>query len=136
MAEPSSKVSLEDQVVAWTQRTYPWHRALFVGCNGFLTAVNFYTGAPWRALWPLVITGGLFTLHYLIYKTTLIDDAWVDERAGDLYDRSYDQGHIDSIAGRHNMETAMQRTERELRERVAKRVADKAARTKRHDEQS
>ena len=128
MAEPPKEANLEQQVVAWTQRTFPWHRIFFFGLNGALTAINLYTGPPWWGLWPLVITGGLFTLHYLIYKTTLIDDAWVDERAGDLYDRSYDQGHIDSIAGHHNMETAMQRTERELRERVAKREAAKQAR--------
>ncbi len=128
MAEPVKEDNLEEKIVAWTQRTYPWHQMFFFGLNGLLTAVNLYTGAPWWGLWPLVITGGLFTLHYLVYKTTLIDDAWVDERAGDLYDRSYDQGHIDSIAGHHNMETAMQRTERELRERVAKREAAKQAR--------
>lgn len=130
MAEPSINSDLEARLVGWTQKTYPWHRAIFIALNAGLTALNLYTGAPWWALWPLVITGGLFTLHYLIYKTTLIDDAWVDERAGDLYDRSYDQGHIDAIAGHHNMETAMQRTERELRERVAKREAEKAQRAK------
>lgn len=135
MAEPASQSSFEDQLIAWTQRTYPWHRALFIGLNGLLTVLNLYTGKPWWALWPLVISGGLFTLHYLIYKTTLVDEAWVDERAGDLYDRSYDQGHIDSIAGRHDMETAMQRTERELRERMAKREAAKAERAKRSGQQ-
>ena len=123
MVGPVERPSLEEQLVSWAQVTYPWHRAFFVGFNGLLTAVNLWTGKPWWALWPLVITGGLFTLHYLIFKTTIIDDAWVDERAGDLYDRSYDQGHIDSIAGHHDMETAMQRTERELQERVAKREA-------------
>ena len=126
MAEPTKAPSLEDKLVSWAQVTHPWHRAFFIGFNGLLTALNFWTGAPWWALWPLVITGGLYTLHYLIYKTTMIDDAWVEERAGELYDRSYDQGHIDAIAGHHNMETAMQRTERELRERVAKREAEKA----------
>ncbi|MFT5510676.1 MAG: hypothetical protein ACI89J_003773 [Hyphomicrobiaceae bacterium] len=128
--EPAKTPNLEEKLVSWAQVTYPWHRAFFIGLNGLLTATNFWTGAPWWALWPLVITGGLFTLHYLIYKTTLIDDAWVDERAGDLYDRSYDQGHIDSIAGHHDMETAMQRTEREMCERVAKREAEAERRAK------
>lgn len=117
MTDAPKTPDLEVQVVRWAQGTYPWHRNFFVGFNGLLTAINFYTGAPWWALWPLVITGGLFTLHYLVYKTTLIDDEWVNERAGDLYDRSYDQGHIDSIAEHHDMETTMQRTDRELRER-------------------
>lgn len=130
MDEPSRQPNLEEQIVKWSQSTYPWHRAIFIGFNGLLTAINLYTGKPWWALWPLLITGGLFMLHYLVYKTTIIDDAWVDERAGDLYDRSYDQGHIDSIAGRHDMETAMERMERELRERVARREAKKAQRSK------
>ena len=130
MVEPAKTPNLEEQVVSWAQATYPWHRAFFIGFNGLLTGINLWTGAPWWALWPLVITGGLFTLHYLIYKTSMIDDAWVDERAGDLYDRSYDQGHIDSIAGHHDMETAMQRTERELRERMAKRAAEAERRVK------
>jgi hypothetical protein len=128
--EPSNQANLEQEVVRWAQRSYPLHRAFFIACNGVLTALNLWTGKPWWALWPLVITGGLFTLHYLIFKTTLINDDWVDERAGDLYDRSYDQGHIDSIADRHGMETAMQRMERELQERVAKREAKRAQRSK------
>ena len=58
----------------------------------------------------------------------MVDDDWVNERANDLYDRSYDQGHIDSIAERHDMETSVQRTERELRERAARREAARARR--------
>lgn len=131
MNEPSGQSAFDDKITRIVQRMYPWHRAAFVGLNVSLTAANFWTGAPWWALWPLVITGGLFTLHYLVYKTTMIDDTWVDERAGDLYDRSYDQGHIDSIADRNNMETAMQRTERELRERMARREADRSQRRSR-----
>lgn len=132
--EPSEQAwdpsDLEAQVTYWAQLIYPWHRAFFIGFNGLLTAINLWTGKPWWALWPLVITGGLFTLHFLIYKTTIIDEAWVDERAGDLYDRSYDQGHIDSIAGQHGMETAMERTERELRERMKRREAAKGQKTR------
>lgn len=117
----------------WAQRFYPWHRFFFIAFNGSLTAINLYTGKPWWALWPLVITGGLFTLHYLIFKASLIDEEWVNERASELYDRSYDQGHIDSIAERHDMETTVQRTERELRERAARREAARARRKAERD---
>ena len=130
MSERPKRPDLEEHLVVWARATYSWHRAIFLGFNGLLTALNFYTGPPWWGLWPLVITGGLYTLHYLIYKTTLVDDAWVEERAGELYDRSYDQGHIDSIAHHYDMETVMQRTERELRERAAKRDAAKARQAK------
>jgi hypothetical protein len=52
----------------------------------------------------------------------MVSDEWVDERATDVYARSYDQGHIDSIAGQHDLETPLERTERELKERHARRM--------------
>lgn len=97
-------------------RAYPYHRAVFIGLNVLLTAVNVYTGKPWWALWPLLLTGFVFMVHYLIYKASTIDDAWVDERAADLYDKSYDQGHIKAIAGHHEMETAADRRSAAARE--------------------
>ena len=123
MTQSPDQASLEERVVQWSRRAYPWHRAFFIGFNVLLTALNLWTGAPWWGLWPLVITGGLFTLHYLVYKTTMIDEDWVEQRAGDVYGRSYDQGHIDSIAEHHGMENASQRGQRELRERLAQRRA-------------
>ena len=86
------------------KRSYPWHRNIFIGLNVALTILNALTGPPWWGLWPLLITGLLFALHYLVYKASIIDDAWVDERAADLYYKSYDQGHIDFIADRHELE--------------------------------
>lgn len=91
-------------VLALIQRFYPWHRLLFIGLNLLITAANIITGPPWWGLWPLLVTGLLFVLHYLVYKASVIDDAWVDERAADLYYKSYDQGHIDSIADRSELE--------------------------------
>ncbi|MGH8742512.1 MAG: 2TM domain-containing protein, partial [Burkholderiales bacterium] len=65
--------------------------------NAALTAVNGYMGAPWWAVWPLVLWGLLVVLHFLYHRATSVDDAWVDERALDLRSRSYDLGHIDDI---------------------------------------
>lgn len=90
---------------------YPWHKGAFIALNAVLTALNIYTGRPWWALWPLLITGFMFTVHYLTYKSLTVDDAWVDERAAELYDKSYDQAHIDTIAGRYDLETADKRLE-------------------------
>lgn len=101
-------------------RTYPYHRAAFIALNVLLTAVNIYTGKPWWALWPLLITGVVYMVHYLIYKASTVDDAWVEERAADLYDKSYDQGHINSIAGHHEMETAADRRSVSAREAQAR----------------
>jgi hypothetical protein len=105
----------------WAQATYGWHRVAFIAVNVVITAVNVWSGPPWWGVWPLLITGALFTLHFLIYKTSMVSDEWVDERATDVYARSYDQGHIDSIAGHHDIETPLERTERELKERHARR---------------
>ena len=90
--------------IALMQRIYPWHRNVFIGFNVLLTAINIFTGPPWWGLWPLLISGLVFALHYLVYKASVITDDWVDERAADLYYKSYDQGHIDFIAERHDLD--------------------------------
>ncbi|MDH3581826.1 MAG: 2TM domain-containing protein [Hyphomicrobiales bacterium] len=98
------------------QRTYPWHRNAFIGLNILLTVLNVMTGPPWWGLWPLLITGLLFMLHFLVYKASVIDDAWVDERAADVHYKSYDQGHIDFIAERHDIDNVNDRLISEGRE--------------------
>lgn len=95
---------------------YPYHRAAFIAFNVILTAINIYMGKPWWALWPLLVTGFIFLVHYLIFKASTVDEAWVDDRAADLYDKSYDQGHIRTIAGYHEMETAADRRAAAARE--------------------
>jgi len=117
MTEPLPSTDLLARISAWAQRTYVWHLSFFVGFNVLLTALNLWIGKGWWALWPLVITGGLFLVHFLVYKTSLVDEKWVEERAGDIYSRSYDMGHINSIADRHDMETVAQKGEREARQR-------------------
>ena len=105
--------------IALLQRTYPWHRNAFISLNVILTAVNIASGPPWWGLWPLLITGLVFAIHYLVYKASVIDEKWVDERAADLYYKSYDQGHIDSIADRNEMEKVNDRLIAEMRQRRA-----------------
>jgi len=39
----------------------------------------------------------VFAVHYLVYKTGTVDDAWVEERTLDLRSKSYDMKHIDDI---------------------------------------
>ena len=95
--------------LGWVQRFYPWHRNLFIALNVALTIANVLTGPPWWGIWPLLITGLIFAIHYLVYKASVIDDDWVEERAADLYYKSYDQGHIDEIADRNKMEKVMDR---------------------------
>ena len=103
------------------QRVYPWHRNAFIAFNVLLTAANIYSGPPWWGLWPLLITGLVFALHYLIYKASVIDDAWVDARAADLHYKRYDQGHIDFIAERHDLVQINDRLVKEGKERKERR---------------
>lgn len=78
-------------------RAFRWHMLAFVLVNAALTAVNIYMGAPWWAVWPLLVWGLAVMIHFLVYRAATIDDAWVEERTVDLRLRSYDLGHIDTI---------------------------------------
>lgn len=78
-------------------RTFKQHLVAYVALNVVLTGINIYTGAPWWAVWPLLIWGFLLMLHFLIYRATSVEDAWVEERMLDLRSKSYDMGHIDDI---------------------------------------
>lgn len=92
MKEPDT-ARAGDRVVA----LYPLHRAVTLALNGLLTVANFFTGTPWWAVWPLLVTGFALGLHYLVYKVRTTDDEWVQQRVDDLHDRSYDRGHIEVI---------------------------------------
>jgi hypothetical protein len=73
------------------------HLVAYLIVNAALTAVNVYMGAPWWAVWPLVVWGLLLMLHFLFHRAASVDNAWVDERTLDLRSKSYDMGHIDDI---------------------------------------
>ena len=76
------------------------HLAAFLLVNGALTVANVYTGAPWWAFWPLIIWAFALMIHFLVYRATTVDDAWVEDRILDLRSKSYDLSHIDSIRER------------------------------------
>jgi len=78
-------------------RAFRRHFAAYLVVNVALTAANVVTGAPWWAFWPFAAWSLPLLVHYLIYKASTIDDAWVDERIEDLRSKSYDLSHIDDI---------------------------------------
>ncbi|HSH06207.1 MAG TPA: 2TM domain-containing protein [Burkholderiales bacterium] len=82
---------------ASARRRFRRHFAVFLAVNLVLTAANVVMGAPWWAFWPLAIWSVALLVHYLVYKTSTIDDAWVDARVEDLRSKSYDLSHIDDI---------------------------------------
>jgi len=79
------------------RRNFRRHFAAFLVVNLALTAANIVDGAPWWAFWPLAVWSLPLLVHYLIYKASTIDDAWVDMRIEDLRSKSYDLSHIDDI---------------------------------------
>lgn len=79
------------------RRNFRRHFAAFLVVNVALTAANIVGGAPWWAFWPLAIWSLPLLVHYLFYKASTIDDAWVDERIEDLRAKSYDLSHIHDI---------------------------------------
>ncbi len=79
------------------RRAFRPHLYAYLIVNAGLTALNVYAGAPWWAVWPLVLWGMLLMLHFLYYRATSVDEAWVEERTLDLHSKSYDMGHIDDI---------------------------------------
>jgi hypothetical protein len=76
------------------------HLYVYLVANAAFTGLNVYMGAPWWAVWPLVLWGMLLMLHFLYHRTASVDDAWVEERTLDLRSKSYDMGHIDNIRER------------------------------------
>jgi hypothetical protein len=78
-------------------RGFRRHFAAFLLVNLALTGANIAMGAPWWAFWPLAVWGLPLVVHYLIYKTSTIDDAWVEERTSELHGKSYDFSHIADI---------------------------------------
>jgi hypothetical protein len=78
-------------------RAFRPHLLVYLLVNACLTGVNVTMGAPWWAVWPLVLWGMLLMLHFLYYRATSVDEAWVEERTLELRSKSYDMGHIDDI---------------------------------------
>lgn len=78
-------------------RAFRRHLLAYVLVNAVLTGINVATGAPWWAVWPLVIWGLGVMVHFLVYRAGTVDDAWVEERIEDLRSKSYDLSHMDDI---------------------------------------
>ncbi len=78
-----------------------WHAAIYVAGACALIAANWFTGGAWWSFWPLGAWGVMLAIHYLVYKTRSVDEAWVEERTANLHSKSYDAHHIDRIAEDH-----------------------------------
>ena len=76
------------------------HAGIFLAGAGVLIALNWATGGGWWSFWPLAAWGVALGVHYMIYKSRIVDESWAEERSADLRSKSYDASHIDDIARR------------------------------------
>jgi 2TM domain len=100
---------MKPPAAAWRDRLVRglrWHARGVAALNLGLTAVNIATGRPWWGLWPLLATGLVLGVHYMLAKAFTIDERWVEERARDLAIKSYDRSHIESIRDRQQQRDA------------------------------
>lgn len=77
-----------------------FHQIVFVLVIGSLNIYNFIDGAPWWALWPSMIWGLVLTIHVCTVRSITVDEAWVDERALQLREHSYDFDHMRDVERR------------------------------------
>ena len=76
------------------------HQVVFVVVIGSVNVYNFIQGAPWWAIWPSMIWGVLLTIHVCIVRSITVDDEWVDARALELREHSYDFDHMRNVEQR------------------------------------
>lgn len=74
------------------------HAWTYVAGVCVLSAANWLTGDPWWSFWPLGVWGLIFAAHYLVSKTSSVDERWTEQRTAEVHAKSYDVSHIDSIA--------------------------------------
>lgn len=65
-----------------------------------LNILNIYQGAPWWAFWPSMSWGIVLMVHVFIVKSLTVDEDWVDARAMELREHSYDFDHMSDIEKR------------------------------------
>jgi hypothetical protein len=84
----------------WITSTLKWHLLAFVAINAVLTAANVALADGWWAFWPLLISATMLSAHYLLSKTLIVSEGWVDERVEELNIKSYDRAHIEELKTR------------------------------------
>ena len=76
------------------------HGTVYALATLVLNGINIAQGAPWWAIWPTLIWGLVFAPHFFIVKAITVDETWVDERAMELREHSYDFDHMRDIEKR------------------------------------
>jgi hypothetical protein len=76
------------------------HIRIYAVAAVLLIVVDKLTGPALWSFWPLIAWGGVLAVHFFAVKSLFVDEDWVEERARELHDKSYDFGHIDDIRDR------------------------------------
>ena len=97
MADPENGTALRDR------RLLRWlaiHEVAFALVILPLNLLNISQGAPWWAFWPSMGWGIVLMIHVFIVKSITVDEEWVQERAMELREHSYDFDHMKDIEKR------------------------------------
>ena len=85
------------------QRALRWlaiHEVAFALVILPMNAYNAWQGAPWWALTPSLAWGVVLMVHVFIVKSLTVDEEWVEGRAMELREHSYDFDHMKDIERR------------------------------------
>jgi hypothetical protein len=73
------------------------HQMVFIVALGLMAVVDFFLLDGWGTFWPIVVWSMLFGVHFIIYRSQVVDEQWLEERMiFDVY-RPWDYGHIEEI---------------------------------------
>ena len=77
--------------------SYRWHQTLFMLGMAVLAVVDFVFLEGWASFWVMIAWGLVFGVHFMIFRSQVVDEKWVRERMIFEVYRPWDHGHVDEI---------------------------------------
>lgn len=77
-----------------------WHTLAYLAVLVPVNGLNIAQGAPWWAFPWTMGWGMVLAVHFFTYKCMTIDESWVDERASQVREHSYDFDHMKDLEQR------------------------------------
>lgn len=77
--------------------SFRWHQFVFILALAAMAVIDFVFLAGWATFWVMVSWSMAFGVHFMVFRSQVIDEAWFEERL--IFDvlRPWDYGHIDDI---------------------------------------
>lgn len=91
-----SRVDSHASIARWMR----WHVCAYLAVVVPLNGLNISQGAPWWAMKWTLGWGVVLAIHYFIFKSITIDEDWVEDRANQVREHSYDFDHIKDLEHR------------------------------------